>query len=150
MLLTATLLWAQEVAVGAIPTPVVVAIVGFLTAAVGILGTLQYVRSKPTGPAADALLERAEGAWQEKVGSMLTRLADTIAEGNAVHRDELHAIGAAMRDSTTAMRACVDEIKAQRVDFTAYSTEGRRAIGQVAQLHDILVKPAKSTRRRGR
>lgn len=142
MVLIAILRVLDAVSVSSVPTPVVLAIVGFLTTALGVLGTLQYVRSRSAGgdsPGADALLERNEGAWQERVNFMLKGLSDTIGEGYAAHREELHEIGRTMRDQTQALRAAVDEMVAQRKDFAAYTVRGVAAMTKVDDLHQRLV-----------
>lgn len=134
------LLWLQDPSgASSMPTPVVVAIVGFLTAALGVLGTLQYVRTRPTSTGTDALLERAEGAWQEKVSFMLKGLGDTISAGHNAHRDELHEISRTMRDQTQALRLAVDEMVAQRKDFAAYSVRGIATMAKVEDIHQRLL-----------
>ena len=111
-----------------------------LTAAV--VGKVSYDKGKAAGggstPASDAMVERNEGAFQERVGTMLTRLADVITAGNTAHRDELREISRTMRDASVAMRAVVDLVEPS-------VAASQTMLPLVRELHGQL-----PTRRRGR
>lgn len=164
--MTSVLSQVQEVvgAASSVPLSLAVAVVVFLTAAVTAVGTFQYAKTRPLASAgSDALLERQEGAWRQRMESMMTQLGETIAHaneklvatiaaGDTEHRLEIRGFSEAVRDSTTAMRACVDEIKAQRADFAAYSAKGFAAMRKVSQLHAGIApaSPTRSPKRRRR
>lgn len=136
-----------------IPAPVVVGVLAVVTAALGVVGgvvgkaQVDKWRHPGNGNGTNAVIERQEGAWQERVASMLERLADTIAAGNEAHAAELRSIGSTMHDTSTAMRACVDEVIAQRRDFADYTSKAKRTMQKVRDLHAVLI-PAKPVRRR--
>lgn len=126
-----------------------------LTAA--IVGKISYEKGKAAGsaPAAsDAVLERQEGAFQERVNTMLQRLGETItagnrqlvesiSAGNAMHRDELRDVSGSLRDSATAMRLVVAEVE-------RHSAQTEPAIDAMLPLVRRLDRHLVPKRRRGR
>lgn len=117
-----------------------------LTAA--IVGKVSYDKGKAAAvrPSTDALVERQEGAFQERVGAMLNRLSDTISAGNAAHRDELRVVSASMRDAAQAMRAVVDEVAKHSEEARPAFQASTAVLPLVQDIHGHTIPK----RRRGR